>query len=61
MKCVKSVDGKISRVSDVLAAERVESGKFQYCGKAEWKKTVRDVGKNKTSKKDSTTTDPESV
>lgn len=42
MKCVKNTDGKIKRVTDETANTLVNSGKYQYCSRAEWKKEVRD-------------------
>ena len=55
MKCVKSSSGKIDRVKDDIAFSRVKSGKWNYCGKSEWKTSVRDINKvdeeKKTTKK----------
>ena len=42
MKCVKSSSGKIERVGEEKAFRRVKSGEWSYCGKAEWRKEVRD-------------------
>lgn len=42
MKCVKSANDKVERVGNEKANKRVKSGKWRYCGKAEWKKEVRD-------------------
>jgi hypothetical protein len=38
MKCIKNTKGKVIRVTNLLAEERVDSGDYKYCGKAEWKK-----------------------
>lgn len=38
MKCVKNSKGKISRVKEDIAYERVLSGDYAYCSKSEWKK-----------------------
>ncbi len=40
MKCVKDSKGKITRVTDTIAEDRVSKGNYTYCGKSEWKKTV---------------------
>ena len=45
MKCVKNENGKITRVPDAVANNRVESGKYTYCGKEEYKKAVATKGK----------------
>lgn len=42
MKCIKDTEGRITRVKDDVANEKVDSGEYTYCGKAEWKKEVRD-------------------
>ncbi len=41
MKCIKDTDGKVRRVSDLLAEECVKTGEYEYCGKVEWKKYTR--------------------
>ena len=56
MKCVKSDSGKIERVKDDIAGSRVDSGKWAYCGKAEWKAVSR-----KPTIEVKTSEDPESV
>jgi hypothetical protein len=38
MKCVKDSKGKITRVTDTIADDRVTKGDYTYCGKSEWKK-----------------------
>lgn len=44
MKCIKSVvTNQIKRVSDEQAAEKVATGKWVFCSKAEWKKEVRNA------------------
>jgi hypothetical protein len=46
MKTVKPVHGGLpERVKDPRAKELVESGKYVYCGKIEWKTSVRDASK----------------
>ena len=42
MKTMKSLKGKIVRVSDERASELYEEG-FKYLPKSEWKEEVRDV------------------
>ena len=53
MKTMKSLKGKIVRVSDERASELYEEG-FRYLPKSEWKEEVRDVvtksKKNKSRK-----------
>ena len=44
MKTMKSLKGKIIRVSDERAAELYQEG-FRYLPKSEWKEEVRDVDK----------------
>jgi len=40
MKCIKSKSGKtIERVKDEVAMKKVDSGKWDYCSKSEWKAT----------------------
>jgi len=41
MKCIKNPKGQIFRVSDYDADVKVTSGKYEYCGKEEWKKATR--------------------
>jgi hypothetical protein len=42
MKCVKSpINNEIRRVRDDIATELVETKKFTFCGKEEWKKQTR--------------------
>lgn len=42
MKCIKNVStGKIDRVDDKTASAKVDSGKFTYSSKEEWKKSTR--------------------
>lgn len=43
MKCVKDMDGKITRVSNERASYLVKEKKYSFCPKKEWKET----GKNK--------------
>ena len=38
MKCVKDSKGKITRVSEDIAYERVQTGNYTYCSKSEMKK-----------------------
>jgi hypothetical protein len=38
MKCVKTNDGKIVRISDQQAGNLVDNKKGKYCSKSEWKK-----------------------
>lgn len=50
MKCIKSTTKEetvnpVRRVSDTQAEKAVQTGKWTYCGKQEWKKTVRDATK----------------
>jgi hypothetical protein len=40
-KCIKDIEGKITRVSDGLAFEKVKAGGYTYCSKSDWKKAVR--------------------
>ena len=44
MKTMKSLKGKIVRVSDERASELYQEG-FKYLPKSEWKEEVRDVDK----------------
>ena len=44
MKTMKSLKGKIVRVSDEKASELYHEG-YQYLPKSEWKEEVRDVDK----------------
>ena len=44
MKTMKSLKGKIVRVSDERASELYQEG-FKYLRKSEWKEEVRDVDK----------------
>ena len=44
MKTMKSLKGKIVRVSDEKASELYHEG-YQYLPKSEWKEEVRDVNK----------------
>lgn len=37
-KCIKDTGGKITRVSDGLAFEKVKAGDYTYCSKSDWKK-----------------------
>lgn len=41
-KCVKDTEGKITRVSDRLAFQKVKKVGYTYCSKSDWKKEVRD-------------------
>lgn len=41
-KCIKDSDGKITRVSDELAFEKVKAGSHEYCSKAAWKKSQQE-------------------
>ena len=41
MKCIKSKDGEIRRVSDVDAEERVKGGYWKFIPKSEWKLATR--------------------
>ena len=44
MKCIKNITtNEIKRVSDEIATSQVESGKFSFCGKSEWKKDRKPV------------------
>jgi len=50
MKCIKAVKetkhyklGEIRRTDNQDAEDKVNSGVFQYIGKEEWKKEVRDL------------------
>jgi hypothetical protein len=41
MKCIKTNEGQIVRVSDTRAGEMVDNKKAKYCSKSEWKEKVR--------------------
>lgn len=41
MKTIKQKSGKIDRVSDKEAIERVRVGGWDYCPKSEWKSITR--------------------
>lgn len=41
MKCVINTDGKVERVGDEIAFNRVKTGEWKYCDKQEWKAAVR--------------------
>ena len=41
MKTIKQKSGKIERVSDREAIDRVRSGGWDYCSKSEWKSLTR--------------------
>lgn len=39
-KCIKSVESdRIRRVPNKVAEKEVESGKWEYCSKSEWKRS----------------------
>lgn len=40
MKCVKSKDGTIKRISDLEAYRLVSSGEYSYTSKTEWKNQI---------------------
>lgn len=37
MKCIKDADGKVRKVTNILARNLVEAGSHEYCPKWEWK------------------------
>ena len=41
MKTIKQKSGRIDRVSDKEATQRVKSGGWDYCSKSEWKSLTR--------------------
>ena len=42
MKCIKEIGtGKVLRVKDADASIKVDTGKFAYCPKSEWKAQTR--------------------
>lgn len=53
MKTVKNNEGNVKRVEDGTAAQMVNSGKWDYCGKEEYKKLI----KSKPQKTETTETD----
>jgi len=53
MKCIKSMDNVIIRVSELIANEKVTQGGWNYCSKSEWKqsKQSKQLTEKKTNKK----------
>lgn len=52
MKCVRSHEGEITRVTNEKADSLVKTNQWNFCSKQLWKENVRDVNKNDTSKKE---------
>lgn len=48
MKTIKQKSGRIERVSDKEAIERVKTGGWNYCSKSEYKDLHKKESKNKS-------------